>query len=144
MRTTSCKNILIVSSFLIFFSFLSAKRGDFGVVPMINVTWDLNLGFAYGAGIALGTWGDGTLTGLYSSLSYSQKGYNISFGPYSGVGLATFRLGFNYMNIYENNDTYWGIETSPTIMIGHLRAGVMKNRNTKSTKLNLATGIGLF
>ena len=138
------KKTLIILSALILFSFLDAEKGDFGVAPMINVTWDYNLGFTYSAGIAVGKWGEGTLSGLYSSLSYSKKGYNVSFGPYSGVGLATFRLGFNYMNIYENNDTYWGIETSPTIMIGHLRAGIMRNRKTKNTKLNLATGIGLF
>ena len=50
--------------------------GELGAVPMVNVTWDNNIGFNYGIGLALGKWGQGLFNGIYTSYSFSKKGNN--------------------------------------------------------------------
>ena len=45
------------------------------------------------------------------------------------------------------NEIYWGIESSPSIIIGHLRGGVMFGgipSEKKSPLLNFAFGFGIF
>ena len=127
---------------IILLSFCLSESGDFGVVPTISGTWDNNIGFNYGIGLALGKWGDGVFTGIYTSYSFSKKGNNISFGPYAGGFLATFRIGINRLKLKENDQEYWGIETSPSMFIGHLRLGILKDDN--KPKLSYALGLGLF
>jgi len=127
---------------IIFFLFCFSAQGEFGVVPMASVTWDNNIGFNYGVGLALGKWGEGVFSGIYTSYSFSKKGNNLSFGPYAGAGIVTFRAGINRLKEKETGKTYWGIETSPTIIMGHIRAGVLKDN--KKLKLSYALGLGLF
>lgn len=124
------------------FSFILSENGDFGVVPMVSATWDNNIGFNYGVGLALGKWGEGVFSGLYTSYSYSKKGNNLSFGPYAGLGLATFRIGVNRLKLKENDQEYWGIETSPSMFMGHLRLGILKDND--KPKLSYALGLGIF
>ena len=139
------KTILIILLLIIFPpTLLKSKSGDLGIIPMLSVTWDTNIGFNYSGGIALGVWGKGIFNGAYGALAYSKQGHNLSFGTYTGVGIATLRIGVNYMNIYKYNDTYWGLETSPSMILGHLRMGIMRNRNNSELKINFAPGIGLF
>jgi len=121
---------LILIAALLFMSkpiLVYAKKGDVGVVPMFSITWDKNIGFNYGGGIAIGLWETGVFEGGYGSLTYSKKGYNLSFGHYIGLGVATSRVGINRMVIKKDNanEIYWGIESSPSFLIGHLRGGVM-------------------
>ena len=138
------KTILIALLLIIFLpTLLKSKSGDLGVIPMLSVTWDTNIGFNYSGGIALGIWGKGIFNGAYGSLAYSKQGHNLSFGSYTGVGMVTLRIGVNRMNIYKNNDTYWGLETSPSMILGHLRMGNMSSKNS-NLKINFAPGIGLF
>ena len=129
---------------IIILSFSLSKIGEFGVVPTISATWDNNIGFNYGVGLALGKWGDGVFTGIYTSYSFSKKGNNFSFGPYAGAGIATFRVGVNRLRLKENglDKIYWGIETSPSMIIGHLRFGILNDNN--KPKLSYAFGLGLF
>ena len=138
------KTILIILLLIIFPpTLLKSKSGDLGIIPMLSITWDTNIGFNYSGGIALGVWGKGIFNGAYGALAYSKQGHNLSFGTYTGVGIATLRIGVNYMNIYKYNDTYWGLETSPSMILGHLRMGIMRNTNSE-LKINFAPGIGLF
>ena len=123
-------------------SFSLSAEGEFGVVPIITATWDNNIGFNYGVGLALGKWGEGVFSGIYTSYSFSKKGNNLSFGPYAGAGIVTFRAGINRLKEKETGKTYWGVETSPTIIMGHIRAGVLKDN--KKLKLSYALGLGLF
>ena len=129
---------------IIFLCYSFSAEGEFGVVPMASVTWDNNIGFNYGVGLALGKWGEGLFSGIYTSYSFSKKGNNLSFGPYAGAGIATFRVGVNRLKLKENglDKVYWGIETSPTMIIGHLRFGILDNNN--KPKLSYAVGLGLF
>ena len=127
---------------IIIFSLCLSERGEIGFAPAINVTWDNNIGFNYGVGLALGKWGEGTLNGAYVSYSFSKKGNNLSFGPYAGAGIATFRAGINRLKEKETGKTYWGIETSPSIIIGHIRVGILNDN--KKPKLSYALGLGLF
>ena len=57
-------------------------------------------------------------------MSYSRenKGQNLSFGLFSGVGLASFRIGFNRMTIIEGgaSKVLWGIEGCPTFFVVHI------------------------
>ena len=139
------KTILIILLLIIFPpTLLKSKSGDLGIIPMLSITWDTNIGFNYSGGIALGVWGKGIFNGAYGALAYSKQGHNLSFGTYTGVGIATLRIGVNCMNIYKYNDTYWGLETSPSMILGHLRMGIMRNRNNSELKINFAPGIGLF
>ena len=125
------------------FSFVLSESGDFGVVPMVSATWDKNIGFNYGAGLALGKWGEGIFTGIYTYYSYSKKGNNFSFGPYSGVGLAAFRFGITRLKLKNDVDkVYWGVETSPTIIMGHLRFAILEDN--KKPKFSYALGLGIF
>lgn len=125
---------------IIIFSLCLSESGDFGVFPTINATWDNNIGFNYGIGLALGQWGDGIFTGVYTSYSFSKKGNNISFGPYTSAFIATFRLGINRLKLKENNQYYWGIEACSSMFIGYLKFGILKNDN--KPKLSYALGLG--
>ena len=127
---------------IILLSFCLSESGDFGIVPTISATWDNNIGFNYGIGVALGQWGEGVFTGIYTSYSFSKKGNNISFGPYAGVGIATFRFGVSRLKLKEHNQEYWGIETSPMMFGGHFRLGILKDDN--KPKLSYALGLGIF
>ena len=127
---------------IIIFSLCLSESGDFGVFPTINATWDNNIGFNYGIGLALGKWGKGLFNGIYTSYSFSKKGNNLSFGPYTGVGIVTLRAGINRLKEKETGKTYWGIETSPSFIIGHIRIGILKDN--KKPKLSYALGLGLF
>ena len=51
---------------IIIFSYCFSTQGELGAVPMINVTWDNNIGFNYGIGLALGKWGQGLFNGIYT------------------------------------------------------------------------------
>tara|TARA_Y100001970_G_scaffold275262_1_gene376271 strand:+ start:3740 stop:4144 length:405 start_codon:yes stop_codon:yes gene_type:complete len=132
------KKIIIIS----LFSFLFSESGEWGVVPMFSATWDNNLGFNYGIGMAIGKWGKGIFTGVYSSYAFSKKGNNFSFGPYSGLGIATFRFGVNRLKLKDEETAYWGIETSPSMIVGHARFGIAKKHDIY--KLCYATGLGIF
>jgi len=127
---------------IIIFSYCFSAQGELGAVPMISVTWDNNIGFNYGIGLALGKWGQGLFNGIYSSYSFSKKGNNLSFGPYTGVGIVTLRAGINRLKEKKTGKTYWGIETSPSFIIGHIRIGILKDN--KKPKLSYALGLGLF
>ena len=127
---------------IILLSFCLSESGGFGVLPTISVTWDNNIGLNSGIGLALGKWGEGAFIGIYTSYSFSKKGNNISFGHYAGVGIATFRLGVTRLQLQGNDKKYWGIETSPSMFIGHLRLGILKNDD--KPKLSYALGLGLF
>ena len=127
---------------IIIFSYCFSVQSDLGAVPMISVTWDNNIGFNYGVGLALGKWGQGLFNGIYTSYSFSKKGNNLSFGPYAGVGIVTFRSGINRLREKETGKTYWGIETSPSFIIGHIRIGILNDN--KKPKLSYALGLGLF
>ena len=127
---------------IIILSYSLSAEGEFGVVPMASITWDNNIGFNYGVGLALGKWGQGLFNGIYTSYSFSKKGNNLSFGPYVGVGIVTFRFGLNRLKENSSNKVYWGIETSPTIIMGHLRFGILKVN--EKPKLSYAYGLGLF
>ena len=132
------KKILIIT----LLSLAISENGEFGIVPTLSATWDNNIGFNFGLGVAVGKWGEGVFTGLYSSYSFSKKGNNLSFGPYAGAGIATFRVGVNRLKLKGQDDIYWGIETTPSIIIGHLRLGILKNKNIY--KPSYALGLGLF
>ena len=123
-------------------SFSLSAEGEFGVVPIITATWDNNIGFNYGVGLVLGIWGQGVLSGAYTSYSFSKKGNNLSLGPYAGAGIASFRFGVNRFKDISENKIYWGIESSSTMILGHLRFGILKDY--EKAKLSYAFGLGLF
>ena len=126
---------------IIILSLSLSKEGDFGILPTISFSWDNNIGFNYGAGLALGKWGQGTFSGIYTSYSFSEKGNNLSFGPYSSAFIASFRLAVTRLKLKENNQEYWGIQTSSSMFIGYLRLGILKNNN--KPKLSYALGLGI-
>ena len=134
---------------LLFFSRISVSNIE--AIPLIKFSYDKNLGLTYGFGVSVVNFKGGIGQGIYTLISYSKekKGRNISFGFYSGVGLASFRIGINRMTIVEQNisKVLWGIETSPTFLFFHLNAGIMtddKIFNQSKYRLNLAGGAGLF
>ena len=134
---------------LLFFSHGLASNVE--PVPLIKFSYDKNLGFTYGFGASVVNFEGGIGQGIYTLISYSKKkkGRNISFGLYSGVGLASFRIGINRMIIVEENisKVFWGIEGSPTFLFLHINAGIMtddKILNKSKYKFNLAGGAGLF
>jgi hypothetical protein len=50
---------------------------------------------------------------------------------------------FNKLKLKENDQEYWGgIETSPSIFMGHLRFGILKDNDRP--KLSYALGLGIF
>ena len=85
---------------------------------------------------------EGIFTGVYSSYAFSKKGNNFSFGSYSGLGIATFRFGVNRLKLKGEGTAYWGIETSPSMIIGHARFGIAKKHDIY--KLCYAVGLGIF
>ena len=120
-------------------------------VPLIKLSYDKNLGLTYGFGVSVVNFKEGIGQGLYTLLSYSRekKGRNISFGLYSGVGLASFRIGVNQMTIIEEgvSKILWGIEGSPTFFVLHLNVGMMtegKIFDQSKYQFNLAGGAGVF
>ena len=134
---------------LLFFSRISASNIE--PIPLIKFSYDKNLGWTYGFGVSVVNFKEGVGEGIYTLISYSKekKGRNISFGIYSGVGLASFRIGVNRMAIIEKDisKVFWGIEVSPTFLLLHLNAGMMtdgKILDKSKYRLNLSGGAGLF
>ena len=134
---------------LLFSSFILCSNIE--PVPLIKFSYDSNLGLTYGFGVSIVNFTGGIGQGIYSLISYSKenKGNNMSFGFYSGVGMASFRVGVNRMVINRGDTSriLWGIEGSPTAVFLHLNAGVMvdcEKQNNSKYHLNLAGGVGLF
>ena len=145
------KNILIILLFTFGISYQATAQDKWAVVPMIHLTYDLNLKFSAGGGAAVGKRNPNAFNGAYAAYTYSlsKRGNNISVGAYTGVGWATGRIGINRMFIKSDqaNKVYWGIEVSPTIVFFHLRGGLMFETGTKESnrfKPNLGVGLGLF
>ena len=148
-------------SFTISFFIFSSLYGDEGNVeigPMIKFSYDLNLGTTVGLGLAVIYFEQGIGQGPYFIYSYSKKkkGKNLSLGYLAGVGLASFKVGFNRMTIKSKSDktedldhihdkVYWGIYTSPTFLIVHTQGGIMfEDAKWEKRKLNLSAGLGIF
>ena len=141
--------LFLISIILISLSRISASNIE--LVPLIKFSYDKNLGITYGFGASVVDFKQGIGQGIYTLISYSKekKGRNLSFGFYSGVGLASFRIGANRMTIIEEDapKTFWGIEASPTFLFLHLNAGVMtddKIFNQSKYRFNFSGGAGLF
>ncbi len=139
-------SILLV---LLLSSHIFASNVEVG--PLIKFSYDTNLGFTYGYGLAVIDFQEGVGVGPYALVSKSKKkkGQNISFGLFSGVGFASLRIGFNRMTIIEEGSSkvFWGIEGSPTFIVLHFNVGVMtdgKISNKSRYRLNLSGGAGLF
>tara|TARA_B100000287_G_scaffold233765_1_gene220099 strand:+ start:40 stop:474 length:435 start_codon:yes stop_codon:yes gene_type:complete len=139
-------SIALVLSF-----FLSVLLSNIEPVPLIKLSYDKNLGLTYGFGVSIVKFKEGIGQGIYSLISYSKekKGKNVSFGFYSGLGLVSFRVGINRMEIAKQGKSkvLWGLEGSPTLFVFHLNAGVMIDRekqNNSKYHLNLAGGAGMF
>ena len=140
-----CPIVLVLS----FFS--SILLSNIEPVPLIKLSYDKNLGLTYGFGVSIVKFKEGIGQGIYSLISYSKekKGKNMSFGFYSGLGLVSFRVGINRMEIVKQGKSkvLWGLEGSPTLFVFHLNAGVMIDRekqNNSKYHLNLAGGAGIF
>ena len=139
-------SILLV---LILFSRVSASNIE--VVALIKFSYDKNLGLTYGFGASIANFKQGLAHGPYALVSYSRenKGQNLSFGLFSGVGLASFRIGFNRMTIIEGgaSKVLWGIEGCPTFFVVHINAGIMTDGDIfdrSKYQLNLSGGAGVF
>ena len=145
---------LLLSFTLSFFVFSSlcgdgGGWGDVEIGPMIKFSYDLNLGTTVGLGLAVIKFGEGIGQGPYFIYSYSKKkkGKNLSLGYLAGVGLASFKVGFNRMTINSESGSkvYWGIYTSPTFLIVHTQGGIMfEDTKWEKRKLNLSAGLGIF
>ena len=129
------------------------------VFPLLRASYDFNLGYtiSWGGGI-LNCPGECTVGG-YAMYSYSKKrqefkktlfsqtksGSNLSFGLYSGVGIASFRVGVNRMLFKEESgSSLWGIEASGQMFIINWVIGAMYNNELKKIKPNLGFGFGIF
>ena len=134
---------------VVLFSRISASNIE--LVPLIKFSYDKNLGLTYGFGASIANFKQGLAHGPYTLVSYSRegKGQNLSFGLFSGVGLASFRIGFNRMTIIEGgaSKVLWGIEGCPTFFVVHINAGIMTDGDIfdrSKYQLNLSGGAGIF
>ena len=149
MRGKLKKIILLIIFMQIQIAFSS--KNDFSVIPLIRISYDLNLGFTFGFGINYAQIENGGIyNGIYSIYTISKHGNNIAIGNQAGVGgFISSSIAINRMYLKKQKNIYWGIQGNlhPIIFDGQI--GLMLNdfRNIYSIKnyrLNLAGGIGIF
>ena len=129
------------------------------VFPLLRASYDFNLGYTISWGVGIVNCPGECTAGGYAMYSYSKKrqefkknlfsqtksGSNLSFGLYSGVGIASFRVGVNRMLFKEESgSSLWGIEASGQMFIINWVIGAMYNNELKKIKPNLGFGFGIF
>ena len=145
--------VLFIFIFLIIPTQLKSADGvitlspEYELLPVINLSIDLNLYLTIGGGFIL----SGRNKSLFSEFNYSifNKGNNISFGVFITRDYMISRYGFNRMLIKDENkkNIYWGIKTQQAILFVMLRGGIMydtKNSKKIPLKLNLAGGLAVW
>ena len=160
------KNILV---FLISFSSIPMiQAADYFSYPLVRVSYDFNLGYttSIGGGIIFRN-GDMEGGGPYFLYSFSHKkqnvsGKNFSVGLLSGLGISSFRVGINWMLIFEGKNNfegkdnsflsnlfvnkpgkYWGLEASAQMFLGNVCGGFLFDKEQR-LKLNGSVGLGIF
>lgn len=125
-----------------------------GAVPILRISYDLNLKLSYGIGICV-TIGEVDLAEGYRgpyylySKSIFKKRSSHSIGLQGGNGWASGQLGVNFMNIKRSdnlNDTYWGVEYNIHPIILDLKVGLMAKQPFEGIgdlKMNTSIGIGI-
>mgnify|MGYP003324208258 CR=1 FL=1 len=105
--------ILDLRKLIIIFSLsISNLKADFWA-PLFRVSYDFNLGYTTSIGISWNNTESGDIgAGAYFLYSFSHKkgrknveGKNFSTGLYTGLGIASFRVGINNMFIKRTNNS---------------------------------------
>ena len=126
-----------------------------GAVPILRISYDLNLKLSYGIGICITIgevdFSEGGYRGPYYLYSKSifKKRSNHSIGFQWGNGWASGQLGVNFMNIKRSdnlNDTYWGVEYNIHPLFLDLKVGLMGKQpfeRISDLKINTSFGLGI-
>ena len=126
-----------------------------GAVPILRISYDLNLKLSYGIGICITIgevdFSEGGYRGPYYLYSKSifKKRSNHSIGFQGGNGWASGQLGVNFMNIKRSdnlNDTYWGVEYNIHPLFLDLKVGLMGKQpfeRISDLKINTSFGLGI-
>ena len=125
-----------------------------GAMPILRISYDLNLKLSYGIGICITNENDDVTSGYYGpyylySKSIFKKRSNHSIGFQSGSqgGWASSQIGINIMNLKRDNnsnDIYYGLEINVHPLFVDLKTGLMiKEPFERISDLKMNTSIGL-